>query len=157
MPQVWIEFIFQKWPIQGNPRFKCRDCCSTQTQDANTPLYDLKLKGKWIDLTFVMFDTEFIKSCSHISKELRIDYHTAFRRRHKFRCTLNSAPKIEICEETELDDVFSTFYGKGCYREKKYDEYYSPGDPMNVESAFRIEEKLKDEDGFQSVFLCTQP
>jgi len=135
-------------------RYQCRDCKSTQFHDANTPLYNLKLKEKWTDFVFIMLDDQHSKTGESISKELDISPSTAFRWRHKFLSSLNSVDVLELQEETELDEVYFSFTVKGVIGKEKFDVYIAPDHPDNIESAFRIEEKKMEKESYQSIFMC---
>lgn len=138
----------------GTARFKCKTCHSTQAKDANTPVSMLKLKDKWVDYTFIMLDPDCPKNVGYISSQLDIDTKTAFRWRHRFLSSLNSVNPLALSEETEMDEVFLPFTVKGVIGREKYKEYFGLDHPDNVETEFRIEEKYKEEEGFQAVFLC---
>lgn len=138
----------------GVQRYQCKACNSTQFHDANTPLYNLKLKDKWTDFVFIMLDNERSKTTSKISEELDINYKTAFRWRHKFLSSLNNVNNIELSEETELDEIYLPFTVKGVLGKEKFDVYIAPDHPDNVESEFRIEEKMMEEESYQSIFMC---
>jgi transposase-like protein len=138
----------------GIQRLKCTNCNSTQFHDANTPLYNMKLKDKWPDFVFIMLDAEQSKTCKNISKELEISTKTAHRWRHKFLSSLNSVSDLEILEETELDEVYFPFTVKGVIGKEKFDVYIAPDHKDNIESEFRIEEKQKEEEHFQSIYMC---
>ncbi len=135
-------------------RYQCKACKSTQFHDANTPLYNLKMKEKWADFVFIMLDEERSKTGRYISNELDISSKTAQRWRHKFLSSLNSVHSITLLEESELDEVYFPFTVKGVIGKEKFDVYIEPEHPDNVESAFRIEEKKMEEESYQSIFLC---
>jgi len=140
--------------IKGVQRYQCKVCDCTQSHDANTPLYNLKLKDKWTDFVFIMLDKERSITSSNISKELEVNYKTAFRWRHKFLSSVNVVDNIELSEETELDEIYFPFTVKGIIGKEKFDVYIAPEHPDNVESEFRIEEKMMEEESYQSIFMC---
>jgi transposase-like protein len=126
---------------KGIQRYQCRSCKSTQFHDANTPLYNMKIKGKWADFVFLMLDTDRSKTVKSVSDELDINPKTAYRWRHKFLSSLNAVNSIVLLEESEIDEVYFPFTVKGIIGKEKFDVYKAPDHPDNVESAFRIEEK----------------
>jgi len=140
--------------INSLQRFKCCDCASTQFSDANTSLYNMKKKDKWADFVLIMLDDERPKTIFKISEELDINYKTSFRWRHKFLTALNNVNTIKLSDETELDEVYFPFCVKGTIGKEKYDNYISPDNEDNVESAFRKEEKRMERENYQSIFLC---
>ncbi len=135
-------------------RYQCKACGSTQFHDANTPLYNLKLKDKWTDFVYIMLDNERSKNDKSISDELDISSKTAFRWRHKFLSSINNVSTIELSEETELDEIYLPFTVKGVIGKEKFDKYIAPDHPDNVESEFRVEEKMMEEESYQSIFMC---
>jgi transposase-like protein len=146
-------FVKNGWS-NGVQRYKCKACRSTQFHDANTPLYNLKLKDKWTDFVFIMLDNERSKNSISISEELDISFKTAFRWRHKFLSSLNNVNNIELSEETELDEIYLPFTVKGVLGKEKFDVYIAPNHSDNIESEFRIEEKMMEEESYQSIFMC---
>ncbi len=140
--------------VKSIQRYQCRTCKSTQFHDANTPLYNLKLKSKWSDFVAVMLDNERSKSVKSISAELCISTKTAHHWRHKFLASLNSVNEIELSEESELDEVYFPFTVKGVIGKEKYEHYVAPDNAENIESSFRIEEKKMEAENYQSIFLC---
>jgi transposase-like protein len=139
---------------KGRQRYKCKDCGSTQFSDANTVMYNIKLKDKWIDFVYIMLDKEQPKSCRKIGVLLEIDYKTAHHWRHKFLTALKEVEQLSISNEVELDEIYLPFCVKGRIGKEKYDEWYGEGDPRNVESALRKEEKVKEQEKHQAIFLC---
>jgi len=135
-------------------RYKCRTCRSTQFHDANTPLYNLKLKGKWADFVFIMLDKDRSKTCKSISNELDVNIKTAHSWRHKFLSSLNAVNDLELVEESELDEVYFPFTVKGVIGKEKYEVYVAPDHVDNIESKLRIEEKEMEEQKYQSIFMC---
>jgi len=138
----------------GCKRYMCKKCRCTQFADGNTPLHYLQLKEKWPDFVYLMLDSQKPKSCTAMAKELDINYKTAFRWRHRLLSAFNKVAAIELLEETELDEVYFPLCVKGVLGAEKFDEYHGVDHPDNIESEFRIEEKFKEEENFQSVYLC---
>ena len=68
---------------KGNQRYKYKNetCCSTQFGDANTPLYNLKLKDKWSDFVYIMLDSEEAMSNCSISELLEINIKTVITKK----------------------------------------------------------------------------
>lgn len=138
----------------GKQRYKCKKCNSTQFGDANTPLYNLKLKDKWSDFVYIMLDEEQSFSNVGISKLLEISVKTAQRWRHKFLSSLNEINPLELDNEVEIDEVYLKFGVKGVIGKEKFEKYYFYGSADNEESALRKEEKKMIKENYQSIFLC---
>lgn len=135
-------------------RYQCKSCKSTQFHDANTPLYNMRLKDRWPDFVFLMLDNDQNKTIKCISEKLQINPKTTQRWRHKFLASLNTVNTIELSDETEMDEVYFPFTVKGVIGKEKFDVYIAHNHPDNVESEFRIEEKKKEKEKFQSIFMC---
>jgi len=138
----------------GHQRYKCKECNSSQSADANTPLYNLKLKHKWSDFVFIMLDMESSKTCQSIADKLYIDKKTAHSWRHKFTTSLSNISPLELSEELEVDEIYLPFTVKGVIGKEKYDIWEGVNHPDNKESDFRIIEQKKEEEKYQNIFLC---
>ena len=138
----------------GKQRYKCRGCSSTQFSDANTILYNLKLKDKWVDFVLLMLENSQNISCEAIGKELEINKKTAHQWRHKLLKAINQEGDLELATEVELDEIYLPFCVKGRIGKEKYDKYIAPGHPDNIESQLRIDEKLMEEESYQTIFMC---
>ncbi len=149
-----FEHFVKNGRTRGVQRYKCRACKSTQSHDANTPLYNLKLKDKWADFVFIMLDKDRCHTCESIAKDLDINYKTAHAWRHKLASSLNKSNNIELSSETELDEVYMPFTVKGVIGKEKYEEYYGPGDKNNVISELREQEIQMENDSYQSIYMC---
>ncbi len=136
-------------------RYKCKDCNHTQFADANTALFNLKFKDKWVDFVYIMLDNEQPKSCEKISKSLEINIKTAHEWRLKFLTAISDIEPIGDSQELELDEIYLPFCVKGRIGKEKYDEWYGENNPQNVESSLRKEEKIKEEQKHQTIYLCT--
>ena len=134
--------------------FKCKTCGCTQFSDANTALYNLKEKGKWVDFMYLMLDEEKPKSTIFISNALGISESTAFRWRHRFLSSLNKINPMPIKEELEIDEVYFPFSVKGTIGKEKFDSYFGPKHPDNIESELREKEKIMQDESYQTIFLC---
>ncbi|MEA3497268.1 MAG: IS1595 family transposase [Bacteroidota bacterium] len=148
------DFFVKNGTYKNNQRYQCKACGSTQFRDANTPLYNLKLKDKWSDFVYIMLDSEQPMTNERISKVLDFDKKTAQRWRHKFLSSLNEVNPLELDEEVEIDEVYLKFCVKGVIGREKYEEYFFYGSPDNVESELRKKEKKMIEEKYQSIFLC---
>lgn len=135
-------------------RYKCKACGSTQSVDANTPLYCLKYKDKWADFVFIMLDNQSDKTCENIAKKIDVEIKTVLTWRHKFSTALSKVKPLEIEDEVEIDEIYLPFCVKGVIGKEKYDVWIAKGYPDNQESEFRKEEKNKEEENAQSIFLC---
>lgn len=138
----------------GHRRYKCKKCGSTQCADANTALYQLKLKEKWADFVFIMLDTESKNTCQGIADKLDINVKTAHSWRHRFASSVEKTIPLELSDELEADEIYLPFTVKGVIGKEKYDEWYGPDNPKNLESAFRIQEKNREENQHKSICLC---
>ena len=148
------DFFVKNGTYKSNQRYQCKACGSTQFRDANTPLYNLKLKDKWTDFVYIMLDREQPMSNRRISEELEFDIKTAQRWRHKFLSSLNEVNPLELEEEVEIDEVYLKFCVKGVIGKEKYEKYFFYGSPDNVESELRKKEKKMQKEKYQSIFLC---
>lgn len=141
--------------FKGRQRYKCKDCKNTQFSDVNTALYNIKFKDKWVDFVYIMLDKDQPHSCQKISKLLEINVKTAHQWRHKFLTAISEIEPIGESQEIELDEIYMPFCVKGRIGKEKFDEWHGENDPRNVESALRKEEKIRQEEHFQTIYLCT--
>ena len=150
------DYFVKNGTHKGSQRYKCKNptCNSTQFGDANTPLYNLKLKDKWSDFVYIMLDSEQPMSNAGISELLEINIKTAHRWRHKFLSSLNEVNPLKLNKEAEIDEIYLRFGVKGVIGKEKYEEYFFYGSPDNVESELRQKEKKMIEEKHQSIFLC---
>lgn len=146
--------FFKNGKTEGVQRYQCKDCHCTQFSDANTPLYNLKLKKKWIDFVYIMLEKEQPYSCANISEELEIHVKTVHAWRHKLLSSFNTVNPIEIKEEAELDEVYLPFTVKGLVGKEKFDKFIKPGHKDNVASKLRIDEELMEAEKYQTIFMC---
>ena len=135
-------------------RYLCVKCRTPQFNDKNTPLYNLKEKGKWVDFVYLMLDKEDPMSAISISKKLEISESTAFRWRHRFLSSLNQVNPLPVAEELEVDEVYFPFNVKGTLGKEKFDEYFGPDHQDNIESELREKETFMQEENYQVIFLC---
>lgn len=135
-------------------RYKCCKCETTQFADANTALYNLKLKDKWADFVLLMLEKKDHQSCRQIADELDINIKTAHSWRHKMFSCLNSLHDFETQTELELDEVYFRFCVKGRIGREKFDEYYGDNHPDNVENKLRRVEKKMEAENYQVIFMC---
>ena len=138
----------------GVQRYQCKACKSTQFHDANTPLYNLKLKSKWPDFVYFMLNKENRPTCQNISDKLGINIKTAHFWRHKLLASFNKISTLEIDQEAELDEVYFRFNVVGVIGKEKFDEYIAPEHPDNKESQLRIDEIKMIEQKYQTIFMC---
>jgi len=136
-------------------RYKCKGCNNTQFSDVNTALYNIKLKDKWVDFVYIMLDKEQPHTCQKISELLEINIKTAHQWRHKFLTAISEVEPIGDSQEIELDEIYLPFCVKGRIGKEKYDQWYGEKNPKNVESALRKEEKIREEQSYQTIYLCT--
>lgn len=138
----------------GYQRYQCKACKSTQSADANTPMYNLKLKNKWSDFVFIMLDSESSKECRKIAERLDISYKTAFSWRHKFAISLSKVSSLNLAQEVEADEIYLPFTVKGVIGKEKYSTWKGLNHPGNQESDFRIKEQKKEKEAHQNIFMC---
>lgn len=138
----------------GRQRYQCKSCKSTQFSDANTALYNLKLKDKWVDFVAIMLEHKQICDCNSISRELEIDIKTAHQWRHKMLSCLHEFHSLETESEEELDEVYFPFCVKGRIGKEKFDIYIAPDHPDNVESELRKKEIKMEEENHQVICMC---
>jgi len=139
---------------KGHQRYKCKTCHTTQFQDANTPLYNLKLKDKWVDFVLIMLERDQPITCKRISEELEINIKTAHDWRHKLLSSLNQENDIAVGTEIELDEIYLPFCVKGRIGKEKYDSYVAQGHPDNIESKLRKDEKTMENQSHQAIYMC---
>lgn len=135
-------------------RYQCKKCKTTQFSDANTALYNLKYKEKWIDFVVITLEKKQVYSCLAISELLDIDKKTAHQWRHKMLSCLNEFHYLDIGTEQELDEVYFPFCVKGRIGKEKYDVYIEPNHPDNKESELRIKEKEMINENYQVICMC---
>jgi len=138
----------------GIQRYKCRTCKSTQSHDANTPLYNLKYKDRWADFVFIMLDKDRSHTCASIAEDLDVNIKTAHAWRHKLTSSLNKTNSIELSEETELDEIYMPFTVKGVIGKEKFEKYYDYGNQANVISKLREKEIEMEAGSYQSIYMC---
>ncbi|MCP3926259.1 MAG: IS1595 family transposase [Desulfobacterales bacterium] len=143
-----------KYNLEKTQRFQCKTCKCTQYCDANTVLYNLKIKDKWIDFVYIMLANKEPMDNKSISEILEISERTAFRWRHKFLSSLNKINPLSTQEEIEVDEVYFRFNVKGRIGKEKFDEYYGYQHPDNIESELRKKERFMKEEKYQTIFLC---
>ncbi len=101
-----------------------------------------------------MLDNENPTSAVYMSEALNISESTGFRWRHRFLSSLNKILPLSVEEELEIDEVYFRFNVKGTIGKEKFNEYFGPAHPDNVESELRIKEKVMQEESYQTIFLC---
>ena len=139
---------------KGIKRYKCKSCGSTQSIDANTPLYNLKLKNKWVDFVYLMLSEQNPLSCNAIAEKIYINYKTAHSWRHKFLTALNKVNPIKLDEEVELDEIFINFCVKGRIGKEKYENYNYKNKSSNIPTKLRLDEIVKMKENQNSIFMC---
>lgn len=140
---------------KGHQRYKCKTCQTTQFLDANTSLYNLKLKDKWVDFVLIMLERDQPTTCKKISEELEINIKTAHYWRHKFLSAINQTQDITVGTEVELDEIYLPFCVKGRIGKEKYESFVAPGHPDNIESQLRKDEKTMESECHQVIYMCT--
>jgi len=136
-------------------RYKCKSCGSTQFIDANTSMYNLKLKSKWIDFVVLMLEAEKTPTCANISKELQIDVKTAHSWRHKLMASLMEVESLQIKNEVEMDEIYLPFRVKGRIGKEKYEKYICENNSENKKSELREKEIVMEQEKYQSIYLCS--
>jgi len=148
------EHFVKNGHYNGKQRYQCKECKATQFSDANTALYNLKYKQKWVDYVSIMLEANQVHSCQAISEMLDIEKKTVHQWRHKMLSCLNEFHNIEIGTEQELDEVYFPFCVKGRIGKEKYDTYIKPKHPDNQESKLRIQEKKMMDEHYQVICMC---
>jgi transposase-like protein len=149
------DFFVKNGTHNDRQRYKCKKCKNTQFADANTALYNLKLKDKWVDFVFIMLDKDQPKTLKKIGELLDINIKTAHQWRHKFLTAISEVQQLEVSQEVELDEIYLPFCVKGRIGKEKYDMWYKEHDPRNIESELRKEEKIKESEHYQTILLCS--
>lgn len=139
---------------KGHQRYKCKLCGTTMSCDANTPLYNLKHKDKWVDYIYYMLSMDYSLSCEKISKVIGINKKTAHEWRHKFLAALNRTNPLKATKIVEMDEVFVKFCVKGQIGNEKYEEFYYDGCKYNKPSKLRKKERYYAKKKFNNVILC---
>jgi len=137
---------------KGIKRFKCKKCGSTQSNTANTPLYGLKLKDKWVDYVQLILSETTPLTLQQISDKLDINIKTAHSWRHRFLSSLNEVKPLEMDNEIEMDDVFLKFRVKGRIGKEKFIKYDYNDQSKNIPNQIRIDEINKKD--HNSIWLC---
>jgi len=122
--------------------------------DANTPLYNLKFKAKWVDFIVLMHSNTKSLTCMGISKELKVNVKTAHQWRHKFLAAINIANPIKTDKVIEMDEVYLDFCVKGVIDKEKYDEYIEYKCPHNIDSQLREDEKVCYSEKYNNIIMC---
>jgi hypothetical protein len=102
-----------------------------------------------------MLDKDQPHTCQKICELLDINIKTAHQWRHKLLTALSEVEPIGDSQEIELDEIYLPFCVKGRIGKEKYDKWYGENHPRNVESALRKEEKRREEQQYQTIYLCT--
>lgn len=144
----------RKTNSKKSQRYKCKNCGSTQFEDGDTALYNIKMKEKWVDFVYLMFDEKEPMSIASISKATNISERTGFRWRHKFLASLNQVRQLSTEKEQEIDEVYFPFIVKGTIGKEKFKEYISGDHENNIETELREKEKVMEDDKYQVIFLC---
>jgi len=139
---------------KGFKRYKCKSCGTTQSIDANTPLYNLKLKDKWVDFVYLMLSEQNPLSCNAIADKIYINYKTAHTWRHKFLTALNKVNPIRLGKEVELDEVDFDYCVKGRIGKEKYTEYNHKDKSACIPTKLREDEIYKMSVKHNSYFVC---
>ena len=140
--------------VNNIQRYKCKNCNTTQSADVNTPLYNLKLKSKWVDFMYVMLDDEQRHTCQSIADKLSINIKTAHEWRHKLIASLSKISPIEIENEAEVDEIQLPFRVKGRLGKEKFEEYNWENPTENIPTELHLEEIKKIENKETAFFMC---
>ncbi|MCP4180990.1 MAG: IS1595 family transposase [bacterium] len=135
-------------------RYKCKNCNSTQAADANTPLYNIILKDKWVDFIYIMLDENIRHTCQNIADQLEINIKTAHQWRHKLLSSLNKVNPINIDNEAEMDEVQLPFTVKGILGKEKFETYNWFDKSQNIPTQLHLDELDKIEEKHSAFFMC---
>lgn len=100
----------------GGTRYRCQDCKKSYNELTGTSIHYIKKKDLWDRYIDLMFES---KSLTYISKELGINFRTAFLWRHKILSSFENIFTKEFKGIVELDDIYFPFNQKGRKRNKK--------------------------------------
>lgn len=95
---------------KGIQRYYCKDCQSTFTETAGTPLYHNRKANRWLD--FVECELQGL-SLRETAKRIGIHYVTAFYWRHKFYTALTQIDIASFDGIVEADETFFLESEKG--------------------------------------------
>lgn len=102
--------VHRRGKQKGIQMYRCKDCSRWYSETTGTPLYDIKLKGKWQSYLKLMEQGMPIKK---IAKELGISIQTSFDWRHKILSSLSSFTPEELSGEIECDELELALSKKG--------------------------------------------
>jgi transposase-like protein len=90
--------------------YQCRECNKWYSETSGTPLWDIKLKGKWQGYLRLMQQGMSIKK---IAKELGICIQTSFDWRHKILSSLSKFTPETLSNVVECDELELSLSNKG--------------------------------------------
>ena len=90
--------------------YQCRECNKWYSETSGTPLWDIKLKGKWQGYLRLMQQGMSIKK---IAKELGICIQTSFDWRHKILSSLSKFTPETLSNVVECDELELSLSSKG--------------------------------------------
>jgi transposase-like protein len=140
--------------INGIQRYKCKHCGKTMACDANTPLYNLKLKDKWVDYIHLMLTEKKSLSCVKIAQHININTKTAHAWRHKFLAAINNINPLKVNKVVEMDEVYIKFTVKGQIGNEKYNECEYNGHTYKVETQLRKDEHVCYDEHYNNIVMC---
>lgn len=95
---------------KGVQMLRCNDCKRWYSETTGTPLYDIKIKSKWLSYLRCMEQGMPIKK---IAKEIGISIQTSFDWRHKILSSLNQYVPEQLSSEVECDELELALSNKG--------------------------------------------
>jgi len=109
-PHCEGEKVHKRGKQKGVQMYQCNDCKKWYSETTGTPLYDIKLKGKWQSYLRCMEQGMPIKK---IATELGISIQTSFDWRHKILSSLDQFVPNQLSGVVECDELELTLSNKG--------------------------------------------
>lgn len=109
-PHCQSEKVYKRGKQRGMQMYQCRECAKWYSDTTGTPLWDIKLKGKWQAYLRCMQQGMPIKKTA---REVGISIQTSFDWRHKILASLPElAPKV-LSDVVECDELELPLSNKG--------------------------------------------
>lgn len=145
-------FVKNGHSSKGHARYKCKECDSTQSNHANTPVYRLKKKELYVDFIELMLSSTKPLTLNEIAEKLSINKNTALAWRHRFLTSLNDVKSLDLGDEIEMDEVYIPFCVKGNLGKEKFEVYDHKNKENRVPNDVRLIEL--DKQNYNTVWMC---
>ncbi len=109
-PHCESKKVHKRGKQKGVQMYQCIDCKKWYSETTGTPLYDIKLKGKWPSYLRCMEQGMPIKK---IATELGISIQTSFDWRHKILSSLEQFVPTQLSGVVECDELELALSNKG--------------------------------------------